>query len=146
VWGGLHGVFLSFERLVVFGKKSVGKRVRIRNLGDALRAGLAMLLVFHLVTLAWIFFRADSFTSALLYLGRLFSAGGWSVQKKLVAMLALSVLVTGFIQLIEYRRQDEWVFRSVSPVLRGLAYAAAVVYCILLGGSGGKIPFIYFQF
>ena len=146
VWGGLHGVFLSFERLVVFGKKSIGKRVRIRNAGDALRAGLAMLLVFHLVTLAWIFFRADSFGDALIYLMRLFTAGGWSVQKKLLGLLALSALVTCFIQLIEYRRQDEWVFRSVPPVLRGLAYAGAVLYCILLGGSGGKIPFIYFQF
>ena len=146
VWGGLHGVFLSFERLVVFGKKSVGKRARIRNAGDALRAGLAVLLVFHLVTLAWVFFRAGSLGDALVYLTRLFSAGGWSVQKKLLGLLVLSALVTFFIQLIEYRRRDEWVFRSVPPVLRGLAYAAAVLYCILLGGSGGKVPFIYFQF
>jgi alginate O-acetyltransferase complex protein AlgI len=146
VWGGLHGVFLSFERLVVFGKKSIGKRARIRSAGDALRAGLAMLLVFHLVTLAWVFFRADSLAGALTYLGRLFTAGGGSVQRKLLAMLALSALATFLIQLVEYRRRDEWVFRSVPPVLRGLAYAAAVVYCILLGGSGGKIPFIYFQF
>lgn len=102
--------------------------------------------MFHLVTLAWIFFRADSFGDALIYLTRLFTAGGWSVQIKLLAVLALSVLVTCVIQLIEYRRQDEWVFRSVPPVLRGLAYAGAVLYCILLGGSGGKIPFIYFQF
>ena len=123
VWGGLHGVFLSFERLVVFGKKSIGKRVRIRNAGDALRAGLAMFLVFHLVTLAWIFFRADSFADALIYLTRLFTAGGWSVQKKLLGLLALSSLVTFFIQFVEYRRGDEWVFRGIPPALRGLAYA-----------------------
>jgi len=146
VWGGLHGVFLSFERLVVFGKKSIGKRMRIRNAGDALRAGWAMLLVFHLVTLAWIFFRTDSFADALIYLTRLFTAGGWSVQKKLLAMLALSALVTFLIQLVEYRRRDEWVFRGVPPVLRGLAYTGTVLYCVVLGGSGGKVPFIYFQF
>jgi alginate O-acetyltransferase complex protein AlgI len=146
VWGGLHGVFLSFERLAIFGKKAVRTRARIRNAGDLLKAGLAVVLVFHLVTLAWVFFRADSLGGALLYLGRLFTAGGWSVQKKLLGLLAVSALVTFLVQWVEYRRRDEWVFRGVPPLLRGLAYAAAVVYCILLGGSGGKIPFIYFQF
>jgi D-alanyl-lipoteichoic acid acyltransferase DltB (MBOAT superfamily) len=146
VWGGLHGLFLSLERLVFFGKKSIAMRPRIRNAGDVLRAGVAMVLVFHLLTLAWIFFRADSVTGALAYLSRLFSAGGWSVQRKVLGMLVVSFLVTFGIQLVEHRRRDEWVFRSVRPTLRGLAYAAALIYCILLGGSGGKIPFIYFQF
>jgi len=146
VWGGLQGVFLSFERLVVFGKKSVGRRMRIRNASDALRAGLAMLLVFHLTTLAWIFFRADSLPDAFVYLTRLFTAGGWSVPRARVALLAISSLVTLALQAIEYRRQDDGVFRGLPRVLRGLAYGGAVVYCLLMGGSGGKVPFIYFQF
>jgi alginate O-acetyltransferase complex protein AlgI len=146
VWGGLHGLFLSFERVVVFGKKAVAKRPRIRNAGDALRAGLAMVLVFHLLTLTWVFFRADSLGGAWLYLSRLFTAGGWSVQRKLVGLLALSALVTFAVQAVEYRRRDEWVFRGIPWGLRGLAYAGVVVYCVLIGGSGGKVPFIYFQF
>jgi len=146
VWGGLHGVFLAFERLAIFGKKSVSTRVRIRNAGDALRAGLAMLLVFHLVTLAWVFFRADSLGGALDYLARLFTAGGWSVPRARVALLAISSVVTLVLQAIEYRRRGDDVFQGVPRLLRGLAYGGAVVYCILLGGSGGKVPFIYFQF
>jgi alginate O-acetyltransferase complex protein AlgI len=146
VWGGLHGVFLSFERLFVFGQRAVAKRPRIRNAGDALRAGLAMVLVFHLVTFAWVFFRADSLADAVAYLGRLFTAGGWTVQKKLAVIAGISAAATLFIQWIEYRRRDEWVFRSVPAAARGLAYAAAIVFCILFGGSGGRVPFIYFQF
>lgn len=146
VWGGLHGVFLSFERLVVFGKKSIGKRMRIRNAGDALRAGLAMLLVFHLTSLAWIFFRVDSLGGAIGYLTRLFTAGGWTVPRARVVLLAISAIVTLGIQAIEYRRQGDDVFRGLPRVLRGLAYGGAVVYCLLMGGSGGKVPFIYFQF
>ena len=146
VWGGLHGVFLSFERLAIFGKKSVSTRARIRNAGDALRAGLAVVLVFHLVTLAWVFFRADSLGAALLYLGRLFTAGGWSVPRARVLLLAISALVAFAIQAIEYRRRDDDAFRAVPGILRGLAYGAALVYCMVLGGSGGKVPFIYFQF
>ena len=146
VWGGLHGVFLSFERLAIFGKKSVRTRMRIRNAGDALRAGLAMLLVFHLVTLAWIFFRADSLGGALDYLVRLFTAGGWSVPKARVGLLGISFIVTLVLQAFEYRRQGDDVLRGIPRVLRGLAYGGVVIYCILLGGSGGKVPFIYFQF
>jgi D-alanyl-lipoteichoic acid acyltransferase DltB (MBOAT superfamily) len=146
VWGGLHGLFLSFERLFVFGQRAVAKRPRIRNAGDALRAGLAMVLVFHLVTFAWVFFRADSMSDALVYLGRLFTAGGWTVQKKLVVITAISAAATFFIQWVEYRRRDEWVFRGVPGPVRGLAYAAAIVFCIVFGGAGGRVPFIYFQF
>lgn len=146
VWGGLHGLFLSFERLFVFGQRAVAKRPRIRNAGDALRAGLAMVLVFHLVTFTWVFFRADSLADAVAYLVRLFTAGGFTVQKKLVVIAGVSAIATFFIQWIEYRRRDEWVFRSVPAAARGLAYAAAIVFCILFGGSGGRVPFIYFQF
>jgi D-alanyl-lipoteichoic acid acyltransferase DltB (MBOAT superfamily) len=146
VWGGLHGLFLSFERLFVFGQRAVAKRPRIRNAGDALRAGLAMVLVFHLVTFTWVFFRADSLADAIAYLARLFTAGGFTVQKKLVVIAAVSAAATLVIQAIEYRRRDEWVFRSVPAAARGLAYAAAIVFCILFGGSGGRVPFIYFQF
>ncbi len=146
VWGGLHGLFLSFERLFVFGQRAVGKRPRIRGFGDALRAGAAMVIVFHLVTFTWIFFRADSLAAALAYLSRLFTAGGWTVQKSLWVVTAVSAAAAFFIQWVEYRRRDEWVFRGVPAVVRGLAYAAAIVFCILFGGSGGRVPFIYFQF
>ena len=146
VWGGLHGVFLSFERVALFGQRAVATRPRIRNVGDALRAVAAALVVFHLVTLAWVFFRAASLHEALLYLGRLFTAGDWSVQPRPVALLVLSALVAFGVQAVEYRRRDERVLAGLPAGLRGLAYAAVVVYCIVLGGSGGRVPFIYFQF
>jgi D-alanyl-lipoteichoic acid acyltransferase DltB (MBOAT superfamily) len=145
VWGGLQGVFLSFERVVVFGKKSIAKRMRIRNAADALRAGLAMLLVFHLTTLAWIFFRADSLHDAFVYLARLFTAGGWAVSRARVALLVISSAVALGVQVIEYRRPADEFFR-LPRVLRGLAYGAVVVYCMVFGGASGKVPFIYLQF
>ncbi|HVP14824.1 MAG TPA: MBOAT family O-acyltransferase [Terriglobales bacterium] len=146
VWGGLHGCFLSFERLAIFGKRAVGMRWRVRNAGEALRAVLAVVLVFHLLVVTWIFFRADSTSAAWAYLSRLVSVGGWAVRGKFVLLVLLSAGLTFVLQLLERRRGDEWVFRNAPVGLRGAAYAAAIVYCVIIGGSGGRVPFIYSQF
>ncbi len=146
VWGGLHGAFLSAERLFVFGNRTIRKRPRIRGVLDVVRAASAALLVFVLVSLAWVVFRAASLEEAGQYLRRMFTAGGWVVQRKTLVLLVAGYGVTALVQAIEYARQDEWVFRGARGWLRGFAYAAALIYIVLMGGTGGKVPFIYFQF
>src|SRR5213078_701378 len=64
VWGGIHGVGLSIER-------ATGWRPHTRA-----QIWLGRLITFHVVCLAWIFFRADSFGRAWDVIVRLFSAWG----------------------------------------------------------------------
>jgi hypothetical protein len=142
----LHGFFLACERLFIFGNKAISKRMRVRSFKGLLKTLLSILLVFHLVTLGWVVFRSESIGAALVFLGRLFSAGGWQVPRRALLLLALGYCTTFVVNVIEYRRNDEWVFRSITPWLRGVAYAAAVAYIVFIGGSGGKVSFIYFQF
>ena len=146
VWGGLHGFFLAFERVAIFGNRPVRKWPRLSNAGDLARALGAGTFVFALCTLAWVVFRADSLGDAVVYLQRLFTAGGWVVQKKTLLLLGVGIGVTLLVTAVEYRRRDEWVFSAVPGWARGAAWAAAVLVVIVLGGAGGKVPFIYFQF
>ncbi len=145
VWGGLHGLFLSFERLVIFGNKSVARRKPIRNAAQLAKAVLATAVVLLLVTLAWVVFRAASLGEAAVYLQRMFTAGGWVVQPRDLAVLAAALVSTVVIESVLYARRDEWFFRFAGP-WRGLVYAAAVMYVIVFGGGSGNVPFIYFQF
>jgi alginate O-acetyltransferase complex protein AlgI len=145
VWGGLHGMFLIVERLFIFGNRQIAKRRRGRGPRAFLRALLAGGLVFLLVTLAWVIFRAPTLRDAAVYLQRMFTAGGWIVQKKALVLLGVGFLSTLIIEWVAYRREDEWVFRGAGR-WRGLAYAAALVYLVFFGSSGAKVPFIYFQF
>ncbi|MBS1195912.1 MAG: putative poly(beta-D-mannuronate) O-acetylase, partial [Actinobacteria bacterium] len=61
VWGGLHGLWLAAERAVVETRRSRG----LAPLPDTwwLRA-VKRVATFHLVCLAWVFFRADSLATA----------------------------------------------------------------------------------
>ena len=82
VWGGLHGLFLSFERVAIFGDRAIRKRPRIKTVGGLVKAVFAAIVVFNLVSLAWVFFRSDSVGAAAALLGRLFTAGGWGIRPR----------------------------------------------------------------
>ena len=61
IWGGLHGLLLAAERLT-----------HGRSLLPWLPAPLQMAVTFLLVSLTWVFFRAESLPDALTYLGSMF--------------------------------------------------------------------------
>ncbi|MBK6900151.1 MAG: hypothetical protein IPH09_13120 [bacterium] len=144
VWGVVHGVFLAFERLFVFGNRPIVMRPKLRGLRDRVRA-VATAVVFLLLTLAWILFRSPTLGEAAVYFVRLFLAGGWVVQAKGLVVLAAGLAGLAIIETIAYRRRDEWVFRAAGR-WRAAAYASAVLYLVLFGGGGGQVSFIYFQF
>src|SRR5579863_3381032 len=83
-WGALHGGGLAAERLFEpwLGRHSRNRATRV----------IAILVVFHFVCLGWIFFRAEDFEIARLYLAGL--AAGWhggvqQVGPFMVALIAL---------------------------------------------------------
>jgi len=135
-WGGMHGVWLIVER-----------RLGLAGEGRSWwRRGLGIFVTFHIVCLAWIFFRAPSFGGAadmVLQLGR----GGWDAAPNLNRTI-LAVLVAG---LAEQALPARWVRRGYDLFVRApaLAQAALLVLVIrLVGviGQDGSSPFIYFQF
>ena len=80
IWGGLHGLYLVVNhawRSVVAGRAPAqGVPSRIYN-------PAATLFTFLCVVVAWIFFRAESFSSAILVLKGCFGYGGISLPSKL---------------------------------------------------------------
>jgi len=65
IWGGIHGGYLSFERLL--GKESVYHRMpKI----------IQVALTFFIVLIAWVFFRADTLPDAWRYLTSMFGGSG----------------------------------------------------------------------
>lgn len=145
MWGLLHGLFLVIERLIIFGDKPIRKRKRIKNLKGLARGISSTIFVFSLTTFAWIVFRSTSISAAAVYVLRLFTAGGWVVQPKLLVQIAVASVSVLIIEGICYKRDDEWLFRGTGR-WKGISYAAAVAYIVLFGGTSGNVPFIYFQF
>ena len=116
-----------------------------RWLGWAVRRGLGVVLVFHYVCLAWIFFRAQTFAGALAILERL-AALEFDVPNIIPAIqLALVAAVLG--HFYAPRTFAWWRDRFVTApaVLQGAALAAAAVVLRELAVPH-IVPFIYFQF
>jgi alginate O-acetyltransferase complex protein AlgI len=134
LWGGIHGAGLSAERWI-----------RERYGGVRVPAWVAWLVTFHVVCIAWVFFRAPDLATAFDVLGGL----GLSGPSPLVTLpLVLLVVTSVAIQLLPpdwWRRAEAWlVARPVA--VQGLAVGALLVVSDAVVGQQGVAPFIYFQF
>jgi len=141
-WGAIHGFGQVFEREW----DERGERRLV--IGAAPTPGstlLRWLVTFHVVCLAWIFFRAESIGSAFELLWRMATAWG---SAPLVSPLLLVVLVASVgYQFIPANVSErvQALFARMGP---GLQAAALAFSLVLIDGLGpeGVSPFIYFRF
>ncbi len=109
------------------------------------RRALGVLLTFHYVCLAWIFFRAQSFDGALAMLQRL-GAGEWDLPN-IIPSIQLALVVAALAHFYAPRTFAWWRERFVNapPMVQGAALAAAALVLRELAVPH-IVPFIYFQF
>ncbi len=141
VWGALHGSYLVLQRLI-------GRIRPLARLPRPLGRTVGVLVVFTLTTVAWVFFRAQSFHEAWTVLGRILFYGDFSfagVPHKIDAMrnLALIALLVAIELAAEQRplRRSYWASRPLRT-----AAALALLWMIPIAGSFSGARFIYFQF
>jgi alginate O-acetyltransferase complex protein AlgI len=132
LWGTIHGVGLAVERF-------------FRNRGTRLPGWLGWLIVFHIVTFAWVFFRAPNFGTAGAVFGQLLSGGTATLFDPVVVIavvLAIGLQLLPERPVVTLRHRVE----AYNPVAlaTGLAVTIIVVGSTIPGGS--VPPFIYFQF
>jgi alginate O-acetyltransferase complex protein AlgI len=149
VWGALHGAFLVAERATEGFRQRASSFVGFAS-APRLRAAVSVVVTFHLVVVAWIFFRAASVGDALTILRRIASLTGTGVVVEgfgaselytaLVAIVALEA-----VQYAQRRTSLNRLIRRQPLWLRWSVYHAVVVV-ILLFGRFDEREFIYFQF
>ncbi len=133
LWGTLHGLFLVGERVL---------RERVRF---AVPGWLRWAIVFHLVVLAWIPFRAPDLGLARAFLGRLVTPGPSTLLTPgvLVALLAVVGLQLVPEQPVQALRRR---FEGAGPLTLGSALAVTILVVGLTVPGQAVPPFIYFQF
>ena len=130
IWGALHALGRVATRALessAFYRERVPKTVK-------------QAFVFAFVGFAWIFFRAQSFSDAVLIVTRIF-AGAWSDPRFPMLALALVLAVWAY-QFLYESKARAWL--ETAPVRVGVT-VLLLVYLVLSAG-GGPRPFIYFQF
>lgn len=134
MWGALHGTYLAFERLTGLDKEGPLSWPR-RLVGG--------LVTFHLVCLAWVFFRSANAGQAFTILSRILTwAPGPEVS--LVPILLLALVLLGE---LAFPGSDDGLkpLMRFPHLARWVAYVALAVLAVAI--AGGRSPeFIYFQF
>ncbi|MEI8051260.1 MAG: MBOAT family protein [Actinomycetes bacterium] len=142
-WGTLHGVGQVVGHRRREARVAAGKPPQttglIAHIGH-------VVWTFQFVCLAWVFFRATSFTNAFEVLGRLFS--GWGSPTTLVTPLVIlaivAVLAVQQLPGVLGARLAAWWSHQ------HLALQASLLALVLLGvttlGPTGVAPFIYYRF
>jgi D-alanyl-lipoteichoic acid acyltransferase DltB (MBOAT superfamily) len=141
VWGGIHGVAMAVERIARERRRSRGA---VRPRPSGLRLWVRWLATFHVVSLAWVFFRAHTLEDAFAVLARLGSFGAAPGVTGLLAAVLLGLLA---LQFVPAGWTDRWIgeFARLRPVAQAGALSAALVAVDVLGPEG-VAPFIYFRF
>jgi D-alanyl-lipoteichoic acid acyltransferase DltB (MBOAT superfamily) len=157
VWGSMHGGMIVLENLFGGSKQSASHNP-LRPAAQSVWWALGVVRTFTLVSIAWVFFRARSFSDAWTLLANAWSGivslPHWWLSGRMWSDLrsgsmALNLMLIGSAVLLEAldRRKNLWQRLGGWPVLPRYAAYYAVIYVTLLTGLGHtETQFIYFQF
>jgi len=142
VWGGLHGIALAIERFL---------KQYIKIPQNIFTHIIGVILTFHFVVFAWIFFRAQDFDTAISLIKMVsklsFKAENWlsviigykSVMFALLAGFIIHFLPNKFVQ----RLQN--VFTEMPLIVK--SFVIGLVFWLVYATASSEVhPFIYFQF
>lgn len=142
-WGALHGIYLGIGYTTKKARKKFVKKIKL-NKFPALRYGISVFITFNLVSFAWIFFRAESFQKAFLYIKYIqlvFSGKGTGY------LFVNLVMVTVFILLeVLYKNRDKAPVLQRIPVLVKVVGFALFICLIIIFAVDTTNEFIYLQF
>ncbi|MCC6216713.1 MAG: MBOAT family protein [Polyangiaceae bacterium] len=152
VWGGLHGAALAAHR---WWQERRGSRARAGGKAEApsappahlppLARAALVLLTFHFVCAAWIFFRAPSFRQAWLMFSQLGTLTTFHPNLGAGVLSAIAVgLVTHWAPETWYRRLRDAFIGLPAPAQAVVLFGVAVALRRLAAVE--SVPFVYFQF
>ncbi|WP_109300640.1 MBOAT family protein [Aquimarina sp. AU474] len=146
VYGLFHGIY--FIPLVYSGKMNTSEVVAKGKWLPSLQELLKMLLLFVVIMLTDVFFRASSILEAFDYLRRIFSStiikAPWAFMNGTTVM---TLLLVGFFVIVEWinrERKHDLEISKFSIYLRWAFYIFIFLLLLLFGRSAET--FIYFQF
>ncbi len=144
IWGAIHGGVLAAERLVTERWSVAGQAAGLP--ADVVRP-LRWLLTFHIVCLAWIFFRAPDTGVATEVITRIATFAPAATPSVVTVTLVAVIGASLASQFVPDRAADDVVARFGGlPAAAQAALAAIVLVAIDVLGPEGVAPFIYFQF
>jgi alginate O-acetyltransferase complex protein AlgI len=144
VWGFINAVYFLPLLLSNSNRNNMDAIVLKWNFGSA-KVLLSILYTFVLTCIAWVFFRAETITDAVLYLKRMFFNGDFTSQYLANERYNYELLlIVGLFVMVEWNNRTKMEPISGKWSMAKLALAVAAI--IALGTYSDYKEFIYFQF
>lgn len=149
-WGALHGSYMVLGVLLAAPLQQLTTKLGLRRY-PYLLTGIQILVVFHLVLFAWIFFRARTMTEALYIVMHLFTAFPWTANSATLhtgalPLLILMVAIVGMEVIEHLRERDQLRLTVERRWVRWSSYYVLIAFILLFGELNAQGQFIYFQF
>ena len=138
VWGLIHALLFLPLLLAGSNRKYVGDLQTV----PTIRELCGMLATFTAVTVAWVFFRADSILDAIGFLGHLIFGSGMGLGNRMLLASSCIGLVL-FVDAILWLKPNILILHF--KVVRWTVYALGI-FGVLLAWRDDSTQFIYFQF
>ncbi len=144
VWGGLHGLYLSIEKLLHehFGLKLIEDKTTFSP-----RIFMRQIICFHLVCLAWVFFRAANIEVAMDYIAKLMDLTSLDFMA-IDSFMKQSIIILS-IALGLHLLNRKFNLKNTISTWRlefKLAFLLLASVLILVMGVKQEVRFIYFDF
>ncbi len=148
IWGALHAVLIIGSQITKPFRRRAGHALGLDR-SPMVAHVLSVLITFHLVTFAWIFFRANSLPDAFHIVRNVFS--GWRGRGDLGLdriQLTIAIVAIVVMEMVQGLQANGVLnrLREKSPVVVRWAVYLLVVLALLNLRTPVRSPFIYFQF
>ncbi len=136
IWGGFHGCLLATERFC-----------KDRNYKGIQNKYLKFALTFLLINIGWVFFRAPSFSVALLWLEKVFLLNThltWDLRfaaERYQSRFIAALIVAFF---LSFYAKNTWQVKFRTNIWTAAGIAFLLIVCIMFMSEDS--PFLYFQF
>lgn len=146
IWGAYHGFLVILHNIYVRYFSHFRDRLKDKKWYNA----VSIFTFFNLTSIGWVFFRAKTFSQAIIIIKKMFDIGSFRVTsfqvKYLMVFAGLYLLHVAeyFIRKNE-KKLAEKIQKQIPVPIRALGYAAVVVTLIVIGQTE-QSTFIYFQF
>jgi len=156
-WGGINGIYLIIEHFTEGLRKWFTSVIRLTNF-PKLHHFVRMLIVFSLIVVSFIFFRAENISQAWWMVTHLFSDISFDfithhllgtmtkVSGNIIFLIViLFIVLMEAVQYFQAKKETLYVFDDKPKVVR-YGWYYFIVFSILLFGYFDAQSFIYFQF
>lgn len=138
IWGAIHGVLLAYERMR--GKESIYHRLPLP---------LRIAINFFIVLITWVFFRADSLSLAVKYLGSMLGVSHYHQGSLILGSIIYSryhLFIFLCCAIIVWAGKHSWkIVEKITPI-KAMILIALFILSLLAMFTQSYNPFLYFQF